>query len=68
MNRRRIFLMIMLESVFLSVVGGFTGMAVSGIVIGITNHTGINLVKYSEDWKPSDTRPIFTRQSELTFS
>lgn len=48
MNRRRIFLMIMLESVFLSVVGGFTGMAVSGIVIGITNHTGINLVKYSE--------------------
>ena len=48
MNRRRIFMMIMLESVFLSVVGGFAGMAVSGIVIGITGHTGINLVKYSE--------------------
>ncbi len=48
MNRRRIFSMIMLESIFLSVVGGFAGMAVSGIVIGITGHTGINLVKYSE--------------------
>jgi putative ABC transport system permease protein len=29
-------------------VGGFAGMAVSGVVIGITGHTGINLVKYSE--------------------
>jgi putative ABC transport system permease protein len=48
MNRRRIFLMIMLESIFLSIVGGFAGMAVSGIVIGITGRTGINLVKYSE--------------------
>jgi ABC-type lipoprotein release transport system permease subunit len=48
MNRRRIFSMIMLESIFLSIVGGFAGMAVSGIVIGITGHTGINLVKYSE--------------------
>lgn len=48
MNRAKIFSMIMLESVFLSVVGGFAGMAVSGIVIAITHRTGINLVKYSE--------------------
>lgn len=48
MNRRRIFIMIMLKSIFLSIVGGFAGMAVSGIVIGITGRTGINLVKYSE--------------------
>jgi len=48
MNHRRVFVMIMLESVFLSVVGGFAGMVVSGIVIAITNQTGINLVKYSE--------------------
>jgi ABC-type lipoprotein release transport system permease subunit len=48
MNKRRIFIMIMLESIFLSIVGGFAGMAVSGVVIGITGHTGINLVKYSE--------------------
>ena len=48
MNRRRIFVMIMLESIFLSIVGGFAGMAVSGGVIAITSRTGINLVKYAE--------------------
>jgi ABC-type lipoprotein release transport system permease subunit len=48
MNRRKIFIMIMLESIFLSIVGGFAGMAVSEIVIAITGKTGINLVKYSE--------------------
>jgi ABC-type lipoprotein release transport system permease subunit len=48
MNRRRVFSMIMLESIFLSIVGGFAGMAVSAVVIAITNHTGINLVKYAE--------------------
>jgi putative ABC transport system permease protein len=48
MNRKRIFSMIMLESVFLSVVGGFAGMAVGEAVIAITGKTGINLVKYSE--------------------
>jgi ABC-type lipoprotein release transport system permease subunit len=45
MNRRKIFIMIMLESIFLSIVGGF---AVSEAVIAITGKTGINLMKYSE--------------------
>lgn len=48
MNRRRIFSMIMLESVFLSLVGGISGMAVSGLAIALTSKNGINLVKYSE--------------------
>ncbi|MDQ1332675.1 MAG: FtsX protein [Bacteroidota bacterium] len=48
MNRRKIFIMIMLESILLSVVGGFAGMAVSEVVIAITGKTGINLIKYSE--------------------
>jgi len=48
MNRRKIFSMIMLESVFLSIVGGVMGMAVSAAVIGATSKNGINLVKYSE--------------------
>jgi ABC-type lipoprotein release transport system permease subunit len=51
MNRRRIFLMIMLESVFLSVVGGVAGMAVSGAVIAATAEKGINLTKYSEGFE-----------------
>jgi ABC-type lipoprotein release transport system permease subunit len=48
MNRRKIFSMIMLESVFLSLVGGIMGMAVGGAVIAATAKNGINLVKYSE--------------------
>ncbi|HUW92902.1 MAG TPA: FtsX-like permease family protein [Bacteroidales bacterium] len=48
MNHRRVFMMIMLESVFLSVIGGLTGMAVGGAVIAATAEKGINLVKYSE--------------------
>jgi len=48
MNRRKFFFMIMLESIFLSIVGGFAGMGISEVVISITHKTGINLVKYSE--------------------
>jgi ABC-type lipoprotein release transport system permease subunit len=48
MNRRRTFVMIMLESVFLSIVGGATGMGMAGAVISATAKKGINLVKYSE--------------------
>jgi ABC-type lipoprotein release transport system permease subunit len=48
MNHRKIFSMIMLESVFLSITGGFAGMALSGAVIAATAEKGINLMKYSE--------------------
>jgi ABC-type lipoprotein release transport system permease subunit len=48
MNRRKTFLMIMLESVFLSLTGGAAGMVISGIVIAATAKNGINLVKYAE--------------------
>jgi len=48
MNRNRIFSMIMLESIFLSLVGGLSGMTVGGIVIALTAKNGINLVEYSE--------------------
>jgi len=48
MNRRKTFLMIMFESVFLSVTGGAAGMVVSGIVIAATAKNGINLVTYAE--------------------
>ncbi len=48
MNRRKTFLMIMLESIFLSITGGIAGMMISGVVIAATAKNGINLVKYSE--------------------
>lgn len=48
MNRRKIFSMIMFESIFLSVVGGFAGMGIAEAVIAATQKNGINLMKYSE--------------------
>jgi putative ABC transport system permease protein len=43
MNRRRIFMMIVLESVFLSLTGGVIGITLALILTAITGHTGINL-------------------------
>lgn len=48
MNRKKIFSMIMFESIFLSIVGGFAGMGIAGSVIALTAKNGINLMKYSE--------------------
>lgn len=48
MNKRRVFSMIMLESVFLSLVGGVGGMLISELLIGITARKGINFSNYAE--------------------
>jgi len=48
MNKKRVFNMIMLESVFLSMVGGVTGMLISQAMIGITARKGINFASYAE--------------------
>jgi ABC-type lipoprotein release transport system permease subunit len=48
MNKKKVFSMIMLESVFLSLIGGIAGMIVGYSVIRLTAHTGINLARYAE--------------------
>jgi len=48
MNKKRVFNMIMLESVFLSLVGGVTGMIISQALIGATARKGINFASYAE--------------------
>lgn len=48
MNKRKVFTMIMLESVFLSIIGGVAGMFVGWITILITSKKGINFVQYAE--------------------
>lgn len=48
MNKKRVFNMIMLESVFLSLVGGVTGMIISQAIIGATARKGINFASYAE--------------------
>jgi ABC-type antimicrobial peptide transport system permease subunit len=48
MNRRKVFSMIMLESVFLSITGGIGGMIVGWVVILLTARNGINFLQYAE--------------------
>ena len=48
MNRRKVFSMIMLESVFLSVTGGIAGMIIGEITIVLTAKQGINFLQYAE--------------------
>ena len=67
MNRRKIFSMIMLESVFLSLVGGLSGMAVGGVVIAATAHNGINLMKYSEGMEAMGYSAFLVPTIDATF-
>ena len=48
MNKKKVFRMIMTESVFLSLTGGLTGMIVSWIIITITSNQGIKLFSMQE--------------------
>ena len=48
MNKKKVFNMIMLESVFLSLVGGVAGMIISQLLIGATSKNGINFASYAE--------------------
>lgn len=48
MNRKKVFSMIMLESVFLSVIGGVAGMIVAVVTILLTAKNGINFLQYAE--------------------
>ncbi len=43
MSRRRIFLMVMIETVLMALTGGCIGMIAGAVTIGITSNTGIDL-------------------------
>lgn len=51
MNKKRVFQMIMLESVFLTLTGALIGLVVSGITIEILSHTGINFGVWAEGFE-----------------
>jgi len=51
MNRKKVFRMIMTESVFLSLTGGVVGMIVSWIIIRITSVRGINFGSMQEGFE-----------------
>lgn len=51
MNKRKVFLMIMLETVFLSLVGTAAGIVISSITIHYTGIHGINFSKWAEGYE-----------------
>lgn len=48
MSKMNVFLMIMMETVFLSLTGGIIGLTLSWILVSITNKTGIDLSSVAE--------------------
>ena len=48
MSKAKVFLMIMLETVMLSLTGGIVGLTLSWIIIELTNKRGINLSSVAE--------------------
>ncbi|MCK5838382.1 MAG: ABC transporter permease [Bacteroidales bacterium] len=51
MNKQRIFLMIMLETIFLSVTGAFIGMVLAYATISLTNQHGLNFASVAEGFE-----------------
>jgi putative ABC transport system permease protein len=51
MNKKKVFSMIMLESVFLSLIGGVAGMISGFTIISVTSKTGIDLSQYAEGFE-----------------
>ncbi|MCP4312989.1 MAG: ABC transporter permease [Bacteroidetes bacterium] len=70
MNKKRVFNMIMLESVFLSLVGGVVGMFISKILIGMTSKNGINFTSYAEGFEamgyPAHIYPVISTSFFIT--
>jgi len=48
MSKAKVFLMIMLETVFLSITGGIIGLLISWVAVSITHRTGIDLSSVAE--------------------
>lgn len=51
MNRRRVFVMIMLETIFLTVVGAAVGISISALTINLTSKNGINFAAWAEGFE-----------------
>jgi ABC-type lipoprotein release transport system permease subunit len=70
MNKKRVFNMIMLESVFLSLVGGVTGIIISEMLISATARKGINFASYAEGFEamgyPSHIYPVISTSFFVT--
>lgn len=67
MNRQRVFFMIMLESVFLSLTGGISGMILGFVLILTTAHYGINLSNFAEGLEKIGYNPVLYPSLDIKF-
>jgi putative ABC transport system permease protein len=67
MNKRRVFLMIMLESVYLSITGGFLGMIFGLTSIYLTSRSGINLSGLAAGFEKIGYNPKLYPSLDLQF-
>ena len=67
MNRTRIFSMVMLESVFLSLTGGVIGMILGLALTLYTRHTGIDLGAFAEGFEKIGYNPILYPSIDIVF-
>jgi len=51
MNKKRVFSMIMLETIFLTMVGAVLGMGLGWLLVEITGHTGLNFSSIAEGFE-----------------
>jgi len=67
MNKQRLFSLIMLESVFLSITGGVTGILMGSLLTWYTSRTGINLGSFTEGFEKIGYNPILYPSLDIVF-
>lgn len=58
MNKKRVFLMIMMETIFMSVTGAIVGVAIAAGTIALTSRSGINFASWSEGFESMGYNPL----------
>lgn len=67
MNKKRVFNMIMLETIFLTIVGSVTGMILGGLLIGIFGQVGLNFASVQEGFEAFGWSAMVYPNIELSF-
>lgn len=67
MNKGKVFTMIMLETVFLTLTGSIIGMALGGALIAITGQTGLNFASVAEGFEAIGWAAVVYPSIELQF-
>ncbi len=67
MNKKRIFLMIMMETIFLSITGAIVGIILSAATVGFTYHKGINFASVAEGFESFGYSALIHPTVQTTF-